>query len=164
MKNEATSSELLDLLNSAIAGELQVSIQYMLQHAIGAGQESAVSGKTPRSEQSKFVASHSPVWLPGASLKKIAITEMTHAEAIAERVVLLGGEPTTQPEAITIGKTTREMLENDREQERRAIELYRQIIGVAAKEHDDITTKLFQQILSDEEKHHRVFSDLLSGG
>ena len=164
MENEAASSELMNLLNDAMARELQVSIQYMLQHAIGSGQVSAVSGKTPRSEQSKFVASHSPVWLPGASLKKIAITEMTHAEAIAERVVLLGGEPTTQPEAITIGKTTREMLENDREQERRAIELYRQIIGVAGKEDDDATTKLFQQILSDEEKHHRVFSDLLGEG
>jgi len=164
MKNEATASELLNLLNSAIARELQVCKQYMLQHAIGSGQESAVPGKTPRAEQTRFVASHSPYWLPGASLKKIAITEMTHAEAIAERVVLLGGEPTTQPEAITIGKTASEMLENDREQERRAIELYRQIIGVAGKEHDDVTNKLFQQILSDEEKHHRVFSDLLGGG
>jgi bacterioferritin len=161
MKNEATSSELLNLLNKAIARELQVSIQYMLQHSIGAGQGSAVSGKTPSVEQSKFVASHSSVWLPGASLKKIAIAEMRHVEAIAERVVLLGGEPTTQPEAITIGKTTKEMLENDREQERRAIELYRQIIDVAGKEHDDVTASLFRRILSDEERHHRVFSNLL---
>jgi bacterioferritin len=164
MKREAVSTELLNLLNQAVARELQVCIQYMLQHAIGAGQASAVSGRTPSAEQSKFVASHAPVWLPGSSLKKIAITEMRHAEAIAERVTLLGEEPTTQPDAVTIGKTTVEMLENDREQERGAIELYRQIINLAGKEHDDVTMSLFQRILSDEEKHHRAFSDLLGRG
>jgi bacterioferritin len=42
-----------------------------------------------------------------------------------------------------------------------AIQLYRQIINVAENEHDDVTKNLFQQILSDEEKHHRVFSNLL---
>jgi len=161
MRNKTASSDLLNLLNKAIARELQVSIQYMFQHAIGAGQGSAVSGKTPSAEQIKFVASHSSFWFPGSSLKKIAITEMRHAEAIAERVVLLGGEPTTQPDAVTIGKTAKEMLENDREQERRAIELYGQIIDLAGKEHDDVTIKMFRQILSDEEKHHRTFSNLL---
>lgn len=164
MKNDAASTELLNLLNQAIARELQVCIQYMLQHAVGAGQGSAVSGRTPSAEQSKFVASHASVWLPGSSLKKIAITEMRHCEAIAERVTLLGGEPTTQPDAVTIGKATKEMLENDREQERGAIELYRRIIDLAGKEHDDVTMSLFQRILSDEEKHHRTFSDLLGRG
>ena len=62
---------------------------------------------------------------------------------------------------IHIGKTTVEMLENDREQERGAIELYGQIIDLAGKEHDDVTIKMFRQILSDEEKHHRTFSNLL---
>ena len=119
----------------------------MFQHSVGASQGSAVSGKAPSVKQSKFVASHSPFWLPGSSLKKTAITEMRHAEAIAERIVLLGGEPTTQPEAITINKTTKEMLENDREQEREAIELYGYIIDVAGKENDDITMNLFQKIL-----------------
>ncbi len=161
MENKATSADLLDLLNKAMARELQVSIQYMLQHATGASQETVASRKTPSTKQRQFVASHSPFWLPGPSLKKIAITEMRHAEAIAERIVLLGREPTTQPAAITLGKTTKEMLENDREQERQAIELYGQIIDVAGKQHDDVTRKLFQGILSDEEKHHQMFSNLV---
>ena len=164
MENKSTSYDPINLLNQALARELQVSLQYMLQHAIGAGQESAAHGTTPLNKQSKFVASHSLYFLPGASLKKIAITEMRHAEAIAERIVLLGGEPTTQPDAITIDKTTKEMLENDREQEIRAITLYEQIIDIAGKEHDDTTKHLFQRILSDEEKHHRMFSDLLGDG
>lgn len=161
MKNVSDSSLLLDLLNKAIARELQVSIQYMIQHAIGASQETKSSGKTSSAKQRQFVASHSPYWLPGPSLKKIAIAEMRHAEAIAERIVLLGEKPTTQPSAITLGKTAKEMLEIDREQERQAIELYGQIIDVAGKQHDVVTRKLFQKILSDEEKHHQSFTSLL---
>ncbi len=164
MENEATSSELHSLLNTAIARELQVSIQYMFQHAIGAGQDLSVSGKTQSAKRSKFVASHAAYWMPGATLKKIAIAEMRHAEAIAERVVHLGGEPITQPEPITIGDTPEEMLENDRAQEVAAIELYGRIIVAAGKESDDVTMNLFKRILSDEEKHHRVFSDLLREG
>jgi bacterioferritin len=161
MNNLAPSPELLNLLNNAMARELQVSIQYMLQHATGSSQAAAASATKLLGKQSKFVSSHSPYFLPGASLKKIAITEMRHAEAIAERIVFVGGEPTTQPDTITIDKTTVEMLKNDREQERGAIELYKQIIDVAGKEDDEITVHLFQRILSDEEKHHRMFSDLL---
>lgn len=161
MKNETNPSHLLDLLNKALARELQVSVQYMIQHAIGASQATKASGKTSSAKRLQFVASHSPYWLPGQSLKKIAIAEMRHAEAIAERLVLLGEKPTTQPAPITLGKTLKEMLEIDREQERQAIELYEQIIEVAGKQHDDVTRKLFQKILSDEEKHHQSFSSLL---
>jgi bacterioferritin len=164
MASEGTVADLLDLLNRAIARELQVSIQYMFQHSMGTGLEDAASGKTPSAKQTRFVASHSPYWLPGTTLKKIAIAEMRHAEAIAERVVQLGGEPTTQPSPITLGETVQEMLELDREQERGAIELYTQIIDLAGKESDDATRSLFQRILTDEGRHHRTFSDLLGGG
>ena len=149
------------LLNMAIARELQVSMQYMIQHAVGTGLEPTVSGRDESQGQRKFIASHAPLFLPGPTLKKVAIAEMRHAEAIIERVVVLGGEPPTQPEAITIGITAKEMLENDREQERDAIRLYGQIIGVARKEHDNVTMRLFERILSEEREHHRIFSDLL---
>jgi bacterioferritin len=161
MENRIASAELLNLLNKAIARELQVSIQYMFQHSIGASKGASTSGKTLSAKRNKFVASHSPVWLPGTTLKKIAITEMRHAEAIVERVAGLGGEPTTQPDAITIGETAEEMLEIDKGQEREAIQLYGQIINLAESEQDDVTKNLFQRILSDEEEHHRVFSNML---
>ena len=57
------SQEFLELLNKAIARELQVSIQYMWQHV----QWKGVKGFAVQEE-----------------LKKIAVTEMNHAEAIAE--------------------------------------------------------------------------------
>jgi bacterioferritin len=161
MKNAGVSTELLKLLNQALARELQVCVQYMLQHAIGAGQSAPAAGKTPAAQRERFVATHASFWLPGASLKKVAITEMTHAEAIAERITTLGKEPTTQPDPITIGEGAQGMLEIDRQAEQGAIELYGRIIALAGTEQDDVTLKLFQRVLADEQKHHRLFSELL---
>ena len=161
MKKKNDASTILKLLNQALARELQVSVQYMLQHAIGAGQSLAGSIQSPSEKKTKFVASHSMYFLPGTTLKKIAITEMRHAEAISERIVLLGGRPTTRPAKITMDQTIKGMLENDQEQERGAIELYKTIISLAEKEQDDQTAGLFKVILKDEEKHHQTFSALL---
>jgi bacterioferritin len=162
MEKDAISVEVVPLLNTALARELQVCVQYMLQHAIGAGREVAHRGGPPDGH-SRFVASHALYFLPGSTLKKIAITEMRHAEAIAERVVLLGGEPTTQPAAITIGDSAKEMLEIDRTAEEAAIDLYTRIIGVARDAADATTVRLFEKILVDEQRHRRAFANLLRG-
>ena len=49
--------------------------------------------------------------------KKIAIEEMKHAEAIAERLSYLGGKPTTKPSAIIVGDDLKAMLEQDKKDE-----------------------------------------------
>ena len=162
MKKDAPSSNLVDLLNQALARELQVSVQYMLQHAVGTSQGLPSSMASSTEKQNKFIASHSMYFLPGATLKKIAITEMRHAEAISERIVNLGGVPTTQPAKITLDMTAKAMLENDREQESGAIELYRSIIASTDNEKDEITARLFKSILKDEENHHQLFTNLLA--
>jgi bacterioferritin len=84
------SKELLDMLNKAIARELQVSIQYMWQHVQWRGVKS-------------FAVKE--------ELKKIAITEMKHAETIAERLFYLGGTPTTKPDPIFVRESLKEMIE-----------------------------------------------------
>ncbi|MEM4577023.1 MAG: ferritin-like domain-containing protein [Candidatus Nezhaarchaeales archaeon] len=134
------SKELLDLLNEAIAREIQVSIQYMWQHVQWRG----VKAFAVRDE-----------------LKKIAITEMKHAEAIAERLFYLGGVPTTKPKEIFVGKTLKEMVEQDVKDEEYAIRLYKEIIERARKENDITTAVLFEGILKDEEEHHDFFTSLL---
>ena len=134
-----TSKKLLNLLNDAIARELQVSIQYMWQHV----QWSGIKGFAVKDE-----------------LEKIAITEMKHAEAIAERLVYLGGTPTTKPAEIVVGKTLKKMIQKDIKDEENAIKLYKQIIALARKEKDETTTRLFMNILSDEEEHHDTFTTL----
>lgn len=133
------SKKLLKLLNDAIARELQVSIQYMWQHV----QWSGVKGFAVKDE-----------------LEKIAIKEMKHAEAIAERLVYLGGTPTTKPTEIVVGKNLKEMIQQDIKDEENAIKLYKQIIEQARKEEDETTVRLFRSILSDEEEHHDTFTTL----
>ena len=133
------SKKLLDMLNDAIARELQVSIQYMWQHV----QWSGVKGFAVQEE-----------------LKKVAITEMKHAEVIAERLVYLGGTPTTKPTEIFVGKTLKEMIERNIKDEENAINLYKEIIAQAEKENDITTARLFEEILGEEEEHHDLFTTL----
>jgi bacterioferritin len=134
------NKRLLDLMNEGLADELQVSIQYMWQHVLWNG----VKGFAVKDE-----------------FKKIAIEEMKHGEAIAERLAYLGSIPTTKPEPIFIGKNLRDMLTADRADEEAAIKLYKQIVDLAGKENDIVTKKLFEGILADEEKHHDTFSGML---
>ena len=134
------SKELLDLLNRGIAREIQVSIQYMWQHVVVTGLESAaVEG----------------------IFKEIAITEMKHAEEIAERLAYLGGTPTTKPDPIFVGGSLKEMLQTDVKAEEEAIALYKLTIKVADREGDTTTRRLFEEILGEEEEHHDTFTRLL---
>lgn len=141
-KKEKNQKEknLTELLNDAIAMELQVSIQYMWQHIIAVGIGSAAI--TPL-------------------FKKIAIEEMRHAEMIAERLNYLGGVPTTKIGKIETGNALNEMLKINAENEENAIALYRQIIEMAEEKKDYTTRELFEKILSDEESHHDEFTRFL---
>jgi bacterioferritin len=134
------SKKLLEMLNDAIAREIQVSIQYMWQHVQWIG----VKGFAVQEE-----------------LKKIAVTEMKHAEAIAERLFYLGGTPTTKPSEIFVGKTLKEMIQRDIKDEENAISLYKEIIAQARSESDITTAVLFEGILKDEEEHHDTFTTLM---
>lgn len=136
------SGKLVDLLNKAIARELQVSIQYMWQHVQVTGLDGA---------------------LVSGTFKKIAIAEMKHAEALAERLDYLGGVPTTKPEPVFVGGSLIEMLKQDEQDEEGAIELYKRGIQLASQEGDFTTRRLLEDILGEEEKHIDTFGKLLVG-
>jgi bacterioferritin len=140
MKSPKASKQLMEMLNEAVSREMQVSVQYLWQHVQWMG----VKGFAVKDE-----------------LKKIAIQEMKHAEKIAERLVYLGGKPTTKPAPIVVGETLKEMLQTDKKDEEGAIALYRRIIETARKEGDEVTEKMFREILADEEGHHDTFVSLL---
>ena len=161
MENAKISSELFELLNAALARELEVSVQYMMQHTLWAGKTSTSKVDEKLSKPTKFVASHKLFFLPGITLKKIAITEMRHAEKIGERIIVLGGEIEEEVPSSTLGASIREILEIDKDQEKAAIELYKRIIEMTKKESDDITTMIFKKILKDEIEHHKTFSNRL---
>ncbi len=134
------ASELIELLNKAIAREIGVSVQYMWQHVMAMGM---------KSPEVKDI------------FEDIAIEEMKHAEKIAERLFYLGGIPTAKPTPIIVGGSLENMVEKDLEAENEAIELYREIIDLAAEEEDSTTRLLFEEILTDEEEHKHTFTILL---
>jgi bacterioferritin len=136
------SQKLLEFLNKGIARELQVSIQYMWQHVQVTGMDGA---------------------LVKDIFKEIAVAEMKHAEALAERLDYLGGVPTTKPDPVFVGGSLIEMLKQDEQNEEEAITLYKQAIQVASKEGDFTTRRLLEEILSEEEKHIDTFGKLLVG-
>ena len=134
------SAKLLDMLNQAIARELQVSIQYMWQHV----QWKGVKHYTVTEE-----------------MKKTAVAEMKHAEKIAERLWYLGGKPTTKPSVINVGEKLEEMLNFDVKAELEAIAMYKEIMDIAQKEGDVATREIFEEIEEEEEEHHDFFTSLL---
>ncbi len=136
------SEKLKDLLNQAIAREIQVSVQYMWQHVQWAGVDHyAVSDK----------------------FKDIAVEEMKHAESIGERLWYLGGVPTTKPAPITVGGGLWEMVDLDIKAEVEAMDLYKKIEKVAEAEGDVTTRFIFEGILEQEEDHHDFFTSLKEG-
>ena len=94
------------------------------------------------------------------TFKEIAITEMKHAEAIAERLATLGGVPTIKHDPIVVGGKVEEMLQLDEKAETEAVALYKETIKVATQENDITTRRLFAQILADEEEHLDTFKKL----
>jgi bacterioferritin len=137
---QKASAALTDMLQKAIAREIQVSVQYMWQHIMAKGLESAGIADV---------------------FEDVAISEMKHAEKIAERIFYFDVTPTTKPDPIKVGGSLREMLEADAAAEEEAIVLYKAIIKQATSEGDSTTRLLFEQILADEESHHDTFTTLL---
>jgi bacterioferritin len=133
------SEALKEMLNKAIAREIQVSIQYMWQHVQAIG----IKGVAV---QNKF--------------KEVAIVEMKHAEKIAERLWYLEGTPTTSPSPITVGGSLKEFLDLNIKAEVEAIEMYKKIIEMAANEGDVTTAFIFKEILESEEEHHDLFTTM----
>ncbi len=134
------TGELLDLLNTAIAKELSASIQYMWQHVMAIGMDSP---------EIKDI------------FKDISIEEMKQAERLAERLFYLGGTPTTKPSPINIGSSLKEMIEFDVKVENEAMEMYREIIELAAVEKDTTTRLLCEEILAEEEEQRYILTKLL---
>ncbi len=137
---QKASPKLTEMMNQAIAGELQAIVQYMWHHIM-------VKGMTASSLMEVF--------------EDISVEEMKHAEKIAERLFYFDVVPITKPNPIAVGGTTEQMLKADVKAEEEAITLYKDIIRQAVAEGDDTTERLFKEILDAEERHHDTFTTLL---
>ncbi len=137
---QKASPKLTEMMNQAIAGELQAIVQYMWHHIMVKGINAGALGET---------------------FEEIAVEEMKHAERIAERLFYFDVNPATKPTPIAVGGSPEQMLQADAKAEEEAITLYKDIIKQAAKENDETTRLLFEEILADEERHHDTFTTLL---
>lgn len=135
--------KIVEALNEDRVAELTAIIQYMGHHYEGEGLES-------------------PSILE--LFKKTAMDEMKHAEALAERIVYLGGVPVYKPSGVSRGGKLREMITQDLGLENGAIELYRKHIKLCDELGDSTTRLLLEQILMQEEGHADAFETALGRG
>jgi bacterioferritin len=140
LKEEIMSKKVIDLLNAARSRELGAITQYMAQHYELEDQD---YGKLAK------------------KLKEIGIQEMKHAEALAERILFLEGEPTTKPDGIAKkGQSIADMLKTDMALESAAIKMYNEAAVICAAEKDQISKQLFEKLLGEEEGHFNDFENV----
>ena len=127
------SEKVIKLLNDARKRELLAILQYMAEHY---ELEDQGYGKI------------------GDELKKIAIVEMKHAEELAERILFLGGVPTTELEAkVQKGLSIKDMLKVDIHLEEGAIKMYNDAANACAQEGDHVSKAVFESLLGAEDGH-----------
>jgi bacterioferritin len=131
----------VEVLNELRAAELAAIVQYMRHHYLVTG------------------ADGMPL---AGEFKSVSIDEMKHAEALAERIDFLGGDPTTRPGPILVGAADlAAMATDDLATEDGAVAAYRAAIKIADKAGDVTTRRMLEDILADEEGHQDTFGTML---
>lgn len=137
---EARKAKVVEVLNKARSMELQAIHQYMNQHFNLDG------------------------WDYGelaANMKLIAIDEMRHAEAFAERVKELGGNPTTDlSAAVTKGQDVQQIYNFDAAAEDNTIDAYNSFIKVCNDNGDILSARLFETTIEEEQAHLSYYENV----
>jgi bacterioferritin len=149
------TSDYFSLLNKAVSREIQVAVQYMLQHA---KMEKLIRKVIPEN----ILLDKTTYEAVGKFLREFAIQEMKHAAAVMERIYYLGGSATTKSNKVNVGNALSEFAKNGVKAEEEALVLYRMIIDMAGKFEDWETRELFEKIYSEEEKHLFKFQEYIN--
>jgi len=132
--------KVITLLNAARASELTAIMQYMAHHYELEDQDFGKLAKT---------------------MKTIAIQEMGHAEALAERILFLGGTPTSDPDGKTKkGQPIPQMMATDIGLEAGAVRMYNDSARACAELGDHTSKQIFEKLLGDEEDHLDQFQNV----
>ena len=145
---KAKAPVVLRLLNDALATEIVCTLRYKRHYFMAKGLSS-------ESVKSEFL--------------EHAEEEQAHADAIAERIVQLGGEPNLSPEGIldrshsqyAEGTSLEDMIKEDLVAERIAIDSYRQMIEYIGGD-DPTTRRLLEEVTAKEEEHAEDLASLLA--
>ncbi|MDZ7845174.1 MAG: ferritin-like domain-containing protein [Anaerolineales bacterium] len=123
---------LIDHLNEDLAEELSAIIQYITYAAKATG---------PYRPQ-----------LKDFFLTEVA-DEQIHAQFLANKIIALGGEPTTEPNPVPEANTNKEMLEAVLAAEKRAVKSYSQRAEEAEQFGDKGLAIQLDDMISDETEH-----------
>ncbi len=128
-------SEIIDLLNKDLTGEIEAVLIYM---------------------RDSFVT---PQCMPSRTMEEIAKDEMRHTEKLAELIVDLGGIPSMQHRKLDFGKKgLKGYLKKLISLEKEAIAMYKEHISLIP---DKKIKKTLTHILHEEEEHLEEFKELL---
>jgi len=131
-ENPMDKQTMIDHLNQDLAGELGAIIQYLTYAAKATGPY--------RPQLAQFF------------LTEVA-DEQLHAQFLANKIVALGGEPTTQPRPVPTAMTNRDMLEAVLAAERQATSDYSQRVKEAEAFDDKGLVVQLEDIVRDESSH-----------
>jgi len=132
--------KLIDNLNEDLANELSAIIQYITFSA-------QVTGPF-RPQLASFFLEEVP-------------DEQGHAEFLANKVVALGGVPTTKPAPVAAAETNKELLEAALEAEKKAVAGYKER-AQQADEFGDVGLKVqLEDMVRDETKHREQIERIL---
>lgn len=135
-----SKQELIAALNEDLAGELMAITQYVTYSAKATGPH--------RPQLSQFFQNEIQ-------------DELMHAQFLAEKVVALGGTPTTDARDVPSTATNKEMLKHVLEAEKQAIQDYTQRSKQAA-EYGDVGLQVrLEDIVADETNHAEETERLL---
>jgi bacterioferritin len=124
--------EMIKSLNEDLAGELGAMIQYITYAAKATGPY--------RPQLSAFFLNEVP-------------DEQGHAQYLANKIVALGGEPTTKARDVPAAKSDREMVEAVRDAEKRAVTDYTKRVKQAEEFGDKGLVVQLEDIVNDETGH-----------
>ena len=151
------TADYFTLLNKAVAAEISAIIQYTNQH-----EKASLLALRGKKNALEVITEGNKAKVVSDLLKTIFVAEMDHLEKISERIYLLEGEATYDPDPLPqVGETADDFLKLDHEAENYAIVLYRRIIEEAMKRGDTKTRRMFEDIVMQEEEHYWSFDDFL---
>lgn len=127
-----TREQLIELLNEDLAREYQAVITYRTY-------ASAVPG-IYRQELREFFAAE-------------VADELGHAQILADKIVMMGGQPTTVPAAVKYTEDPKEMLQNALADEEETVTRYVQRREQAEAAGEFGLAVDFDDLISDESKH-----------
>lgn len=139
---EQSKKKVIEVLNKARSMELYAIHQYMHQH---------------------YNLADIDYGELAANMKLIAIDEMRHAEMFAERIKELDGDPTTErADKVERNQEVDVVYTFDSELEDNTVASYNDYLLVCRENGDNLSVKLFEMIIDEEQQHYNYFNNVAS--